>query len=117
MGGRAQTWRVVVLVSCAVPLNEISCPPWIRGILHRNSSGGVNRVLKCLLPHNDVFFRNIFRFPCLDFAVNAGCIQRCWYAKNHASGGELVSKIRLQDDKICDLCRSNLIDGRNHAQR
>ena len=78
---------------------------------------GVNEESNCLLPHNDVFFWNIFRFPGLDFAFNAGCIQGRRYAKYHVSGGELVSEVRLYDDEISDLRRSNLIDGGNHAQR
>jgi hypothetical protein len=77
---------------------------------------GINGVPNCLLPYNDVFFWNIFRFPRLDFAVDAGRIQGRRYAKDHVSGGEFVSKIRLYDDEIRDLRRSNLIDGGNHAQ-
>jgi hypothetical protein len=61
---------------------------------------GVNGVPNCLLPYNYVFFWNIFRFPRLDFAVDAGRIQGRRYAKNHVSGGEFVSKIRLYDDEI-----------------
>lgn len=76
----------------------------------------VNGVPNCLLPYNDVFFWNIFGFPRLDFAVDAGRIQRRRYAKDHVSSGEFVSKIRLYDDEIRDLRRSNLIDGGNHAQ-
>jgi hypothetical protein len=79
-------------------------------------STGVNGVPNGLLPHNDVFFWNIFRFPRLDFAVDAGRIQGRRYAKDHVSGGEFVSKIRLHDDEIRDLRRSNLIDGGNHSQ-
>lgn len=78
---------------------------------------GVNGVPKCLLPHNHVFFWNILRFPRLDFAVYAGCVQGGRYAKHHISGGELVSKIRFHDDEICDLRRSDFIDCGNHAQR
>jgi hypothetical protein len=76
----------------------------------------VNKVPDCLLPYNDVFFWNIFRFPRLDFTVDAGRIQRRRNAKDHVSGGQFVSKIRLHDDEIRDLRRSNLIHGRNHAQ-
>lgn len=76
----------------------------------------VNGVPNCLLPYNDVFFWNVFRFPRLDFAVDAGRIQGRRYAKDHVSGGEFVSKIRLQDDEIRDLRRSNFINGGNHAQ-
>ena len=76
----------------------------------------VNGVPNRLLPYNDVFFRNIFRFPHLDFAVDAGRIQGRRDAKDHVSGGEFVSKIRLHDDEIRDLRRSNLINGGNHAQ-
>ena len=70
-----------------------------------------------LLPYNDVFFRNIFRLPRLDFAVNASRIQGRRYVKYDISGGELVSKVRLHDNEIRDLGRSDLIDGGNHAQR
>ena len=76
----------------------------------------VNGVPNCLLPYNDVFFWNIFRFPCLDFAVDTGRIQGRRYAKDHVSGREFVSKIRLHDDEIRDLRRSNFINGGNHAQ-
>ena len=107
-----------MLVSCAVPLNVSSCPPWTRGILHRYSLiTGVNGEPKCLLPYNDVFFWDIFRFPRLDFAFNAGCIQGRRYAKHHVRGGEFVSKVRFHDNEICDLSRSNLIDSGDHAQR
>lgn len=78
---------------------------------------GVNEEPKYSLPHNDVFFWNVFRFAGLDFAFNAGCVQGRRYAKYHVSGGQLVSKVRLYDDEISDLRRSNLIDGGNHAQR
>ncbi len=78
---------------------------------------GVNGVPSCLLPYNDVFFWNIFRLPRLDLAVNAGRIQGRRYAKYDVGGGELVSKIRLHDDQIHDLRRSNLIDSGNYAQR
>jgi hypothetical protein len=77
---------------------------------------GVNGVPNRLLPYNDVFFRNIFRFPRLDLAIDAGRIQGRRYAKDHVSGGEFVSKTRLHDDEICDLRCSDLIDGGNHAQ-
>lgn len=77
---------------------------------------GVDREPNSLLPYNDILFWNIFRFPRLDFAVDAGRIQGCRYAKNHVSGGKFVSEIRLHDDEIRHLRRSNLIDGGNHAQ-
>jgi len=77
---------------------------------------GINGAPNCLLPYNHVFLWDIFRFPRLDFAVDAGRIQGRRYAKDHVSRGEFISKIRLHDDEIRDLRRSNLIDGGNYAQ-